>query len=766
MTTYYISAFYAAGQQFSNAGVPLNGGMLYTYIAGTTTPLTTYSDNTGGTPNPNPIVLNAYGRITNEIWTNGATSIKFITTDAIGNVLDIKDNIPVIPIISTILSTYVPYTTLAASTGSSLVGYQPNGTGAVATTVQQVLRETVSIDRYGADPTGVADSSSAIALALASGALRLIATSSGTYSVSTVAIPSNIELDFCGATVNARTASAKVFTNASYVSGSDTNITIKNLTLNGQYGTLASVIGLGFQNLTGLYLEKVTIQNCGGNGIYIGASSGTIKMNKVFVLSCGTSAGITGGNSVATFAGSGIQILGGTADYPNSTRVKGVSLIDCEVYSSWAHGLLVQFADNVSVVGGRYYSNGRGRTANPTIINSNGVSFGQVFAGKMVGVSSHDNVESGADLSAKSQDIEVSGCALFNNQRTGFVADVGNTAGTRCAYAITGNSVTGNGAGISSPGHGLWITNSAATGAVLAVTIAGNTCYNNTGNGIYLDAVSYVNVTGNSVVGNTNSGIKSESTVSYCMFYANFCLSNTGADQSIAGSFCRSIANGSKGDISAASNIVQRFDRLSTFGDTIEFAKDGTPVGVIGHTGGAYYFQSLLSSSIELRNTNSTMTFYDDAGSNRFLGPGVDNVINLGRSGWRWATVYAGTGAINTSDEREKQQWETNLTPELRAWSKVQFGKFKFNDAVNAKGDKARWHFGVLAQRVKEAFESEGLDAFAYGVLCYDEWPDTPEVIDEDGRVTQAAQKAGNRYGVRYEEALALECAYLRSKLA
>ena len=146
--------------------------------------------------------------------------------------------------------------------------------------------------------------------------------------------------------------------------------------------------------------------------------------------------------------------------------------------------------------------------------------------------------------------------------------------------------------------------------------------------------------------------------------------------------------------------------------------------------------------------------------------PSTDNAQTLGTAANRWSVVYAGTAAISTSDERLKQQITTDLAPELRAWAKVKFSKFKFNDAVAAKGDKARWHFGVIAQEVKAAFEAEGLDPFAFGILCYDEWDEQPEVKDAQGAITTPYRAAGNRYGVRYEEALALECAYLRSTLS
>jgi Icc-related predicted phosphoesterase len=148
------------------------------------------------------------------------------------------------------------------------------------------------------------------------------------------------------------------------------------------------------------------------------------------------------------------------------------------------------------------------------------------------------------------------------------------------------------------------------------------------------------------------------------------------------------------------------------------------------------------------------------------LNPNTDNTYSLGKTSNRFSQLYAGTATINTSDERVKQDWTTDLSPELRAWGKVEYGKYRFIDAVEEKGDEARWHFGLIAQRVKEAFESEGLDPFAYGVLCYDEWDEQLEIQNEDGEIMQDYQASGNRYGIRYEEALALECAYLRSKIA
>lgn len=161
--------------------------------------------------------------------------------------------------------------------------------------------------------------------------------------------------------------------------------------------------------------------------------------------------------------------------------------------------------------------------------------------------------------------------------------------------------------------------------------------------------------------------------------------------------------------------------------------------------------------------------------------PGVNNAINLGDSSHLWKEVYASNATINTSDERQKQEIAPVDERVFKAWSKVEFKQFLFNDAVAEKGkDKARIHFGLIAQRVKEAFESEGLDGFKYGLLCYDEWDDEyedVEVIDKEAEYDEEGNeispvikhtekhlrtKAGNAYGIRYGEALALECAYQR----
>ena len=62
--TVNLSALAGAGQQFfDNNGVPLTGGKLYSYLAGTTTPQATYTTAAGSIAHSNPIVLDSAGRV-------------------------------------------------------------------------------------------------------------------------------------------------------------------------------------------------------------------------------------------------------------------------------------------------------------------------------------------------------------------------------------------------------------------------------------------------------------------------------------------------------------------------------------------------------------------------------------------------------------------------------------------------------------------------------------------------------------------------------
>jgi len=184
-----LSILAGAGWQFfTDDGVPLAGGLLYTYAAGTTTPLATYTSSTGGTANANPIVLNSAGRVANQVWLTTGSSYKFVLQNSVATQIWSQDNISGTNDFTSI------YTALAASGGSSLVGYLPAGTGAVATTVQTKLRENVSVKDFGAVGNGSTDDRGAISAAQTAAAGNTLLFPAGTYSIaSNLTITANCE---------------------------------------------------------------------------------------------------------------------------------------------------------------------------------------------------------------------------------------------------------------------------------------------------------------------------------------------------------------------------------------------------------------------------------------------------------------------------------------------------------------------------------------------------------------------------------------------
>lgn len=195
----------AASQFFNAGGVPLYGGKIYTYEAGTTTPKATYTEANGLTTHPNPIILDSAGRVPGgEIWLTSAQAYLFILKTSSEELIGTYDNLYGIAAgaenavtevqIATAGQTDFVLTSMAytpgvftlgvyidgvnqvvnnsytetsattvtfvsglhvgavvkfininsAATDSNVVSYLPAGTGAVATTVQAKLRITAS----------------------------------------------------------------------------------------------------------------------------------------------------------------------------------------------------------------------------------------------------------------------------------------------------------------------------------------------------------------------------------------------------------------------------------------------------------------------------------------------------------------------------------------------------------------------------------------------------------------------------------------------
>lgn len=86
--------FGVAGQVFNDNGDPLAGGKIFTYSAGTTTPVTSFTTSTGSTAHSNPIQLDGAGRVpSGEIWLTNGIQYKFVIEDSANNLIGTYDNI-------------------------------------------------------------------------------------------------------------------------------------------------------------------------------------------------------------------------------------------------------------------------------------------------------------------------------------------------------------------------------------------------------------------------------------------------------------------------------------------------------------------------------------------------------------------------------------------------------------------------------------------------------------------------------------------------
>lgn len=194
-----LSLFAGAGAQFfDNSGVILSGGKVYTYAAGTTTPLATYTTNSGASFHTNPIVLDAAGRVPNggEIWLTLGVGYKFVVKTSAEVLIATYDNIPssaqppaandadsimyeqgyavtagsfVIGETYRILTVGNTNFTLIGAT-SNTVGLHfiatgsgtGNGTAEVSQTVETKLRQFISAADFGVVGDGVVDDTAAL----------------------------------------------------------------------------------------------------------------------------------------------------------------------------------------------------------------------------------------------------------------------------------------------------------------------------------------------------------------------------------------------------------------------------------------------------------------------------------------------------------------------------------------------------------------------------------------------------------------------------
>ena len=121
-------------------GAPLVGGLLYSFSAGTLTPLATYVDAAGVTTNANPVVLDSTGSA--NVWF-GSSAYKLVLKTSTGSTLWTVDNYQPESAAATLRSDLA--STASTSLGDGLVGVMSTALGAVSTTQHEVNQRTVNV---------------------------------------------------------------------------------------------------------------------------------------------------------------------------------------------------------------------------------------------------------------------------------------------------------------------------------------------------------------------------------------------------------------------------------------------------------------------------------------------------------------------------------------------------------------------------------------------------------------------------------------------
>ena len=239
-------------QFLDSNGNPLSGGLLYTYVAGTTTPLATYTDYGGATPNANPVVLNSRGEAS--VWL-GNSLYKFMLKDSTGTLIWTADNI----------GGQATLAALAASSGSSLIGFINSGAGAVARTLQDKGRDIINAADY-----------STLQQAITAAAGKTLEGAGASYTITTaLSLPSSIVIQNVNIIGNESSGNLLTATSVNNVTFRNCKITsagsystvmtftlcnalfFENCIFNSKYGSSLGSIALRFYGST-----NVTIQNC------------------------------------------------------------------------------------------------------------------------------------------------------------------------------------------------------------------------------------------------------------------------------------------------------------------------------------------------------------------------------------------------------------------------------------------------------------------------------------------------------------------------
>lgn len=312
-------------QFFSAAGAPLVNGTVTVYIAGSTTKSNTWQDAAQQTLNTNPIQLDARGEAL--VFLDPAIVYKFLLKNA-GNV----EQWTVEPI-----SGAQPASSLAASSGASLIGFIQVGAGAVQREAQAKMRDAVSVSDFGAVGDGVTDDTEAIQAALS--AHKVVAFPHAEYLLSSpITLQAGQVVHLTGATIKPSSA----LTTAAWTATGADDIHI----FGGTFEGTGAAFSTGNENL-------MVLTSCANVRIY--GTTFTKSRNEGLRL-VGCSGSVVQGVRAANNYGVGLQDRDGVGN--KWLACDGVDNGDTGVATSTGgRGLLTWRCIDTQVLGGRFVGN-------------------------------------------------------------------------------------------------------------------------------------------------------------------------------------------------------------------------------------------------------------------------------------------------------------------------------------------------------------------------------------------------------------------------
>jgi hypothetical protein len=401
-------------QFFDANGNPLVGGKLYSYAAGTSTPQATYTGNTTTTANSNPVILDSRGEA--GVWLS-SSYYKLKLTDSNNVEIWTVDNVGGFATMADLTAAIAALTaSLAASSGSSMIGFIQAGTSAVATTAQTKMRETISVKDFGAVGDDTHDDTTNI-----QAAINYANTIGGD-----VYFPAGIYKITNGLTINNSGDTSDTFKASMYgdssssarihgAAGSYDMLTITGGTgagleshqvIRGLFFVKEDYVGycIGGDNLAFLSLEDVSCFN-GAYSFYATDVLSSVFYNCVF--------------RQAT--------IGMRAEYTNVSYPNALTMVGCVVGNSRDAGIWIVGGTTFNMFGGSVESNGidgSSATKFGVLLNNSGVQ-GSV-SGNFSGVYFENNVGT-ADIwlanSAQPAAASISGCSFARISSTYYVTN-------------------------------------------------------------------------------------------------------------------------------------------------------------------------------------------------------------------------------------------------------------------------------------------------------------------------------------------------------